>query len=482
MSCNTLYDKRLEFKTNLPKTVGDFWLSQGTETAKNIVRVFTRLSLQNNALKYIDYAESLMSVTTAHINALPTYFRINELNKEFRNFTESNYSTTAHNGFPITSEIPLRKQDQKREGVYLLDPETRRIWQDASGQYWIWAMDKDPEDIINPYSSELIVMDTVYMLKQPEYAVEISGIIPTMILSKKGYLLYGLDFRVESSYIIFSEPLADLFDEYIHIQAGYEKRKTLFGFPFSIDPETPGVEHISKFLRNNSSAKNLEKALSQVVGYTSVPKFSVVIKKEIPDGTVLIDETGNLITTIQDYQVLEQYEKDDFPGKPITVLSGEDPGIIDFINTNSVFTLTSPVGIFTLRDSDYICTINIEPKYPLSEENINFVEVNLGDINNSLYFNSLRRNIERIDRYDQNNVILPTFSQYLIDKYGPEEYESGDTFYAPILKEFIHLFGQSILFIAFSPNLNLEQRQAAIDFLQTHTPVNAIILTDTIWE
>lgn len=472
MSCNILQDNRVDFKTQLPADIGDFWLARGSDSAKEIVRLFTRLSLQNNALSYIDYVENLLSITTSHINTLPSKLKVSDLEVSVKNFTPENFSTTAHNGFPIDSLIPLRKQDANQEGVFSLDPETMSIWQDSSGEYWLWQIDKDPENAISPYPTGYVRVNAVYMLNQAEYSVELTGTVPTMILSKKGYLLYGLDFRVETGFLIFTEPVIELFDTYIHIVSGYEKRKTLFGFPFSIDPETPGVEHITKFLRYNSSAKNLEKALSQVTGYTSVPNLSVVIKKRIPDGNILIGVNGEVITTTQDTQFSENYNMDEFPGNPITVLSGDDPGLLELITTKSKFSLYSTVGNIVLEDKEYHCKINSG----------NFVEINIGDSTTSTYTNSLRQVIEQIPRLDDNGDPLPTLSEYLIGKYGTEDPGVGDEFYVPLLREYISLFGKTILFVLFSGDLTHEQRQAAIDFLETHTPANAIILTDTIWE
>lgn len=472
MSCNILQDKRVDFKTQLPADIGDFWLQRGTDSSKEIVRLFTRLSLQNNALSYIDYVENLLSVTTAHINTLPSKLKVSDLEVSVKNFTPENFSTTAHNGFPIESLVPLRKTDANREGVYALDPETMRIWQDSSGEYWIWHIEKDPENYLSPYPTGYVITNTVYFKKQTEYSVELIGSVPTMILSKKGYLLYGLDFRVETGYLLFTEPLEQLFDNYIHIVSGYEKRKTLFGFPFSVDPETPGVEHITKFLRYNSSSKNLEKALSQVVGYSSVPNISIIMKQMIPDGNILIGSNGELITVSQDAKFLDTYSLDEFPGKPVTVISGDDPNLIELITTKSKFILPSTVGNIILEDRDYLCRITVG----------DFVEINLGDFNTSEYSSSLRKELEQIIRLDDNGDPLPTLSEYLIGKYGTEDPGVGDEFYVNILREYIALFGKTILFILFSEDLTHEQRQAAIDFLETHTPANAIILTDTIWE
>jgi len=472
MSCNELVDNRISFKTDLPSNMGDFWLGRGTDRAKEYVRLFTRLSTQNNALTYLDYVENLISVTTAHINSLPTKIKWKDFELTVRNFTPDNFSTTSHNGFPIESIIPLRKQDANREGVYLLDPELMRIWQDPNGQYWLWQIQKDPENIISPYPGDFNMSQTIFMSKQPEYVIEWGDVAPSMILSKKGYLLYGLDFRVETGFIIFTEPLEELFDEFIHIVSGYEKRKTLLGFPFSIDPETPGVEHITKFLRYNSSAKNLERALSQVVGHTSVPDIKVGIQKLIPMGNIIIGVNGELITTIQENQALSNYANGEFPGKPITVITGDEEGAIEFISTKSSIKLPSIFGNIHLEDKDYGCVV----------EAGGFVAINVGNVSDSIYLNTLRKEQEAIPRYAENGDPLPTLSQYLITTYNEDVSTVGSEFSANILRVYLELFGYKVLLVLLAPHLNSEQTQAAIDFLQTHTPVNAIILTDTIWE
>jgi hypothetical protein len=285
-------------------------------------------------------------------------------------------------------------------------------------------------------------------------------------------LLYGLDFRVETGFIIFTEPLEELFDEFVHIVSGYEKRKTLLGFPFSIDPETPGVEHITKFLRYNSSAKNLERALSQVVGYTSVPDIKVGIQKLIPMGNIIIGVNGELITTIQENQALSNYSDGEFPGKPITVITGDEEGAIEFIATQSSIKLPSLFGNIQLEDKEYGCIIDAD----------GFVSINVGNTSDSIYLNTLRKEQEAIPRLDENEVLLPTFSEYLIDEYNAGVTTLGSEFLVNILRVYLEMFGYKVLLVLLAPHLNSEQRQAAIDFLQTHTPVNAIILTDTIWE
>lgn len=485
MSCNILTDNRIDLKTNLPRNIGDFWLDRGTDKAQDLVRLFTRLSLQNNALKYIDYVEKLMSIESSHINGLPFAVKLSDLTIFPRNFNPTSYSSTARNGYPIDSEIPLRKQDYSlpgKEGIYLLDPETRKIWQSPEGPYFLWAMDRDLEDPnIN------IVFDTVLMFNQPEYAVELTGKVPTIILSKKGYLIYGLDFRVEDGYLIFVEPLINLFDVYIHIQACYEKRTTLFGFPFSVDPETPGVEYISKFLRNNSSAKNLEKALSQVVGYSSVKDTNVVVGQTIPEGTVFVSEKGEVSTVTQDFILSSNYSKDTFPGDPVKVIEGTAPEFLGSMQKSVTF--LTPAGDFVINNQEVNCVIEeSDPEnWPIPFVAIYSSTSPYLDTQNitpsEQYINTLRKR-EELRIFEESGEVDPllanTFSNYLINKYTPGNSSIGIKFLVPILQEYISTLGQNALLIQFSSALNLEQIQAGMDFLKTHTPANAIILVETV--
>lgn len=470
MSCNTLIDNRIDLKTTLPTNVGSFWLTAGDDQAVNFVRAFTRLNTQSLAWSFTDYIENLLTPGKPHINSLPYTILLSGVEINTINFDVTNYSSVSHNGFSEYGEIPLRKLNYNNFGAYGLDPYTQRIWQDITGEYWLFNVAPDTGNMGNPFPQEYETNNDIQLVPQPEYSIPAEGKVPTLILSRKGYLVFGLDFRYEEGMLIFSSPIEELFFENIFVVAGYETRKTLLGFPFSVDSEVGNVDKISKFLRQNNSNKNLEDALSQVTGFSYTPEANVVFSTPIPYGTVLTGIDGNLFTVTQSVNFSGETFEGNFVGSPVTVLSGDQPGVIDILSTRTTFSINTFLGPLFLTDRDYLCTVRS-----------NYVEITINESDANTYSNTLRQSYEQTQRYDINGNPVETFSSFLINKYAPDSIV-GDAFYANILREYFNFYGKNILLVLFAQSLDSDQKNSVIDFLQTHTLTNGIIIYETLWQ
>jgi hypothetical protein len=470
MSCNTLIDNRLQLKTNIPAYIGDFWLSKGSEKAKNIVRLFTRFQHGSAAWDYCDYVESKLTSGKPVVNSIPYNLDIDYSKITYSNLNPSNYISRSLDTDENTEEVPLRQINTNLMGVYGLDPGSNRVWQHHNGKFLLWGFSQHPDGEGDFFGDYLQVGQTGFVTGQPQFIIPIEGKIPTIILSKRGYLIYGLDFTVEFNNLKFTAPLHELFDTHVYVVSGYEKRSTLLGFPFSVDPETIGVDKISKYLRQNNSILNLREALCQVVGYTSVNDINIVYSQSIPEATVIADESGGVSVLSQEVQVVGPQVAGSFPGNPITLLQGSSSEVAPLIGPKTKFKLKTPVGVLELMDIEIRCTVGED-----------IVEIGFPGREVSDYANSARKTFESIPRYDDYGNPITRFSDYLKDKYVPGA-DVGETFYVNILREYLSFYGDNILIVLFSEKLNFTQIQTALDFLETHTPLNAIIMHDTLWE
>jgi hypothetical protein len=454
----------------MPSYIGDFWLSKGSEKAKNIVRLFTRFQNGSAAWDYCDYLENKLKAGKPVVNSISYNIDIDERNITRQNFSPANYRSRSVIDTDNTEEVPLRHINTKLMGLYGLDPGTNLIWQHKNGKFLLWSLSQHPDGEGDFFGKDIIIEETAFITEQPQFIIPIEGKIPTIILSKRGYLIYGLDFTVEYNNLKFTAPLHELFDSHIYVVSGYEKRSTLLGFPFSVDPETIGVDKISKYLRQNNSVMNLREALCQVVGFTSVPEINIVYSQSIPEATVIADENGGVSVIAQEVQVIGNQAAGSFPGNPVTVLQGSSPEVAPLIGPKTQFKLKTPAGILELSDIELRCTVGED-----------IVEIGFPGKEVSDYANSARKVFESVPRYDDYGNPISRFSDYLREKYVPGSIV-GETFYVNILREYLSFYGDNILLVLFSEKLNFTQIQTALDFLETHTPVNAIIMYDTLWE
>lgn len=461
MSCNEIIDSRITSKTNMPAYIGDFWLSQGSEEAKKIVRLFSRTHHGSSAWDYTDYLQNLLTPGKCLINTLPFNIDFKESDLGYINFNPSNYRTNLLDNVDGTDEVAMRHANSYLSGIYGTDSETGMIWQHPDGRFLIWNINLHPDE----EDSE----NLLFAADQPQFTIPYADKVPTVILSKRGYLIYGLDFTAEEGLLRFTAPLFELFDSHIPATAGYEKRKTLLSFPFSVDPEVGAVDQIAKFLRQNNSVENLRLALNQVTGYTYTPDLHVVRTVGIPEGTVLLGINGETFVVSQDTTQTGTLEAGTFPGNPVTVLQGSSAGTAALIGPKTKFKVRTQAGILELTDTELMCTVNP------GLVTIHFPDTSIAD-----YINSARMVYEALNRYDELGNLIQTFSEYLKDKYAPSA-ALGDTFEVNILREYLTFYGDNIIVVLFNEALTEQQIQAGIDFLQTHTPTNAIIMYDTLW-
>ncbi len=451
MSTNTTSNDKLEFKSNLPATVGDFWIKLADQPTKEIVRGFTRLNVISGE---IDFASSVANKLTSN-----RFSNTGNISLTF----EPNKVRQIGIGIPSyntpegeKSEPGLDRGLLNQAGVYGLDLATYRLWEDPNGLLWIF--NTDVETFTPTASSTLIT---------PKYAIEIGDIYPIMIISNNGYLTIGVDYELEGGNILFYEDPNILFSSYIHIVEGYENKVNLFGYPYSVDSDCHGVDYIATYLRGNNSVKNLENALSQVVGYDSFPTGDVMGFNAVPGGTSFVNSDGSASIIPQP---LNRLNTNDglFPGQPIKILTGS--AVMSTLSHQLSLPLSYAIGTLKLYDKVYVCTIQDD-----------FVSIDYGDEKANHYLNSARRAFENNDRFDTAGFPITTFSEYLKNKYAPSAL-NGEIFLVNILQEYFELYSDNILLVRLKNYLTDIQKSRAIDFLQTHTPSNAIIFLDESWE
>jgi len=459
MSCNTLTDERLEFKTSLPYKVGSFWLTQASEKATEFVRVLTRLNTQSNLWKSTDYLQNLMGNSSPLINGLDYYIKIDWNNVTNLNFDNNNYLNTSGNGFTKEQGVPLRKIDLSRAGVYGLEADTYAPWTDVFGIKWLFPITFNPENQYPFGPNYSLELGPAFIL-QPVQTIKIEQKYPTVILGSRGYQVYGLDFDIDGEAINFYSPMEENFEERIHVVSSYQPKESLLAFPFSVDKNVRNTNYIGDFLRVSNSVACLRKALCQVVGYTPTKKDINVSKSMIIPG-------GTCVTTLdQEFILFSQYEEMEgyypegtFIGDPVRLLTGSEA--LTYIINNGLTLPCYPRNI-NLKSGLYLCT-----------KNDNFVSIDFeeDDLNN--YLNTAREVYESIPRLDIDGLPAVTFSAYLSDKFP--SLNSSPT-YIDIVAEFFGFYEQNIIVLELSDKLDQQQKDAALDFLETHSLTNAIII------
>jgi hypothetical protein len=461
MSCNTLTDDRLELKTSAPYRVGSFWLEHASENAKEFVRAITRLNTQSNLWKATDYLQNLAGNSSPLINGLDYSIKIDWKSIQSLNFDRNNYLNTSGNGFTKEQNIPLRKIDLSRAGVYGLESDTFAPWTDIYGIKWLFPVSFNPESV-NPFTPEAeLVTGPAYVL-QPKQVMSIQEKYPTVILSKNSYHVYGLDFEIDNDSISFYTPMEEIFEERIHVVSSYQAKESLLAFPFSIDKNVRNTNHIGDFLRVSNSLLYLQKALCQLVGYTDTAK-DILVKNSvtIPGGTFTV--TSELESFIfGQYEEMEGfYPEGTFVGNPLRLLTGDEA--LAYVQNNGLTLPCYPKNL-NIQNGFYLCT---------NYDGFVYIDFENDDLNN--YLNPARENYESNVRYDINGDIAQTFSSYLIDKFpGLNTFPSEVRI--DIITEFFNFYSQNIVVLQMSDKLDQQQKDAVLAFLETHSLTNAIII------
>jgi hypothetical protein len=459
MSCNILKDNRINIKTSLPYRVGNFWLEYGSDEAKSIVRTITRLNTQSNLWKSTDYLQNLLGNSSPLINGLDFYININWKKVENKNFDKNNYINTTGNGFTKEQTIPLRKVDFNRAGVYGLESGTFAPWTDIYGIKWLFPVEFNPENI-HPFGVESEIYEGPAIILQPKQSIVIEDKYPTVILSKNAYQVYGLDFDIENGNLNFYDSMEENFEERIHVVACYVLKESVMAFAFSVDKNVINTNHISSFLRVSNSMKYLENALCQVAGYTSVEKDFYTKKSEvIPGGTFIVTDDRETIILSQYEEVDGFHQEGTFIGNPIKLITGN--AALTYVKLNG-FPLPAYPKNINLKNEAYLC-----------EKLDNFVRIDYEDAELNEYLNSSRESYELIPRFDIKGNVAKTFSEYLIEEYPDlEEYPVM----IDIVREFFNLYGDNIIVLKMSDKLDQKQKTSVLDFLETHSLTNAIII------
>jgi hypothetical protein len=459
MYCNILKDNRINFKTALPYRVGSFWLDKGSEEAKLFVRAITRLNTQSNLWKATDYLQNLLGNSSPLINGLDFSIKIDWKKVETANFDKNNYLNTTGNGFKKESTIPLRKVDLSQAGVYGLQSETFAAWTDIYGIKWLFPIEFNPESI-NPFGQGFEIYEGPAIILQPKQVIKIEDKYPTVILTKNSYQIYGLDFDIENGNLNFYESMETNFEERIQVVSCYTTKESLMAFAFSVDKNVINTDHIAAFLRVANSINNLEKALCQVAGYTSIEKDIYIKKSEIiPGGTFIVTHENEAITLSQYEQAEGFYSEGTFIGSPVKLITGAEA--FSYVKINGLPLPAYPKSI-NLKEEAYFC-----------QKIDDFVHIDYGQDGLTEYLNSTREFYESVTRLDIDGNLAKTFSEYLISKYPSLEV---NPVMIDIVREFFNLYEENIIVIKISNKLNQQQKNAVIDFLQTHSLTNAIII------